>query len=208
VVAEAASLAGYHIAGFADANRDKVGQQVDRWRVVVTQDDLLASILAATPLPAEADAIALGFGGNHDREALLTGLARADVPNLFPPIVHPSAVVSPSAHVGPATVLLPRAVVHTGARLGTGVILNSGAIVEHDCRVDDFVHLAPGAIVCGGVSVGARTWIGSGATVIHARKVGADCIVGAGSVVIRDVPDGSVAVGVPARPRPRNGSTA
>jgi UDP-N-acetylbacillosamine N-acetyltransferase len=208
VVAEAASLAGYHIAGFADANREKLGQLIDGWRVVVTQDELLASVLAATPLPAEADGIALGVGGNHERQALLTGFPRAGIPHLFPPVVHPSAVVSPSAHVGPATVVLPRAVVHTGAHLGTGVIVNTGAIVEHDCRVDDFVHLAPGAIVCGGVSVGARTWIGSGATVIHARKVGADCIVGAGSVVIRDVPDGSVAVGVPARPRPRNGSTS
>lgn len=48
-----------------------------------------------------------------------------------------------------------------------------------------------------GISIGSRTWIGEGAIV--AADVGADCIVAAGSVVMRDVPDGYMAAGNPAK---------
>lgn len=47
------------------------------------------------------------------------------------------------------------------------------------------------------ISIGSRTWIGEGAIV--AADVGADCIVAAGSVVMRNVPDGYMAAGNPAK---------
>jgi maltose O-acetyltransferase len=49
------------------------------------------------------------------------------------------------------------------------------------------------------VSIGANVWIGAGAIVCPGVTVGDDAIIGAGSVVTRDVPDGVVAAGVPAR---------
>lgn len=48
-----------------------------------------------------------------------------------------------------------------------------------------------------GISIGNRTWIGEGAIV--AADVGADCIIAAGSVVMRNVPDGYMAAGNPAK---------
>jgi len=45
--------------------------------------------------------------------------------------------------------------------------------------------------------------IGAGAKVIGKVRVGRDATIGAGAVVTRDVPDGMVAVGVPAVPRER-----
>ena len=47
------------------------------------------------------------------------------------------------------------------------------------------------------ISIGSRTWVGEGAIV--ASDVGSDCIVGAGSVVMRNVPDGYMAAGNPAK---------
>lgn len=47
------------------------------------------------------------------------------------------------------------------------------------------------------VHIGADTWIGNGARVL--ADVGARCVVGAGAVVTRPIPDGSIAVGHPAR---------
>lgn len=49
------------------------------------------------------------------------------------------------------------------------------------------------------VSIGSRAWIGRGAQVLKGVTVGADAVVAAGSVVISDVPDGALAMGVPAR---------
>ncbi|MCC7004154.1 MAG: hypothetical protein IT357_18510 [Gemmatimonadaceae bacterium] len=45
-----------------------------------------------------------------------------------------------------------------------------------------------------------RVDIGAGACILGAVTVGDDCVIGANSVVIKDVPAGSVMMGVPARP--------
>lgn len=50
-----------------------------------------------------------------------------------------------------------------------------------------------------GITVGEGTWLGSGVIVVDGVHIGKHCILGAGSVVIEDVPDYSIAVGVPAR---------
>jgi maltose O-acetyltransferase len=57
------------------------------------------------------------------------------------------------------------------------------------------------------IAVGDNAWLGGGAIVLPGVSVGRDAVVGAGAVVTRDVPDGAVVVGSPARPvrrDPRN----
>ena len=49
------------------------------------------------------------------------------------------------------------------------------------------------------VVVGAGTWLGIGVVVLPGVTIGQGCAVGANAVVTRDLPDFSVAVGVPAR---------
>jgi acetyltransferase-like isoleucine patch superfamily enzyme len=49
------------------------------------------------------------------------------------------------------------------------------------------------------VHVGAGSWLGHGVVVLPGVHIGRHVVVGAGSVVTRDLPDRSVAVGVPAR---------
>ncbi|WP_058270126.1 gamma carbonic anhydrase family protein [Olsenella massiliensis] len=56
-----------------------------------------------------------------------------------------------------------------------------------------------------GCDVGDNTVIGMGAIVLNGAKVGGDCIIGAGSLVTQGavIPDGSLALGSPARVRRR-----
>jgi galactoside O-acetyltransferase len=42
-------------------------------------------------------------------------------------------------------------------------------------------------------------WIGANVTVVSNVTIGSHCVIGAGSVVTKDIPAGSIAVGVPAR---------
>jgi sugar O-acyltransferase (sialic acid O-acetyltransferase NeuD family) len=118
-------------------------------------------------------------------------------------VVHPRAMVSPDVSIGAGTMIAAGAVVTTAARLGESVIVNTGATVDHDCVLEDAVHIEPGAHLAGSVHIGRGTTIGIGAVVTKGRRIGAHTHVGAGAVVTRDLPDGVVAWGVPARVIPR-----
>jgi acetyltransferase-like isoleucine patch superfamily enzyme len=51
----------------------------------------------------------------------------------------------------------------------------------------------------GAITIGDDAWLGHGVIVLSGVRIGKGAVVGAGSVVTRDVPDGAIAVGVPAR---------
>jgi len=117
----------------------------------------------------------------------------------LPVLIHPTAWVSPSAQLGPASVVFAQVAVQAQVCIGKGVILNSGCSVDHDAQLADGVHICPGARLAGDVKVGACSWIGIGASVIQQVCIGSDVTVGSGAAVVRDLPNSVTAVGVPAR---------
>lgn len=49
------------------------------------------------------------------------------------------------------------------------------------------------------ITIGDNCWFGANVTVMPGVKIGSGCVIGAGSVVTKDIPDNSLAIGVPAR---------
>ncbi|MCD6404252.1 MAG: acetyltransferase [Planctomycetes bacterium] len=141
----------------------------------------------------------LGHGNNSRRKALMVWLDEHGVPATT--AVHPSAVISAGVEIGSGTTISAGTVVLTGASLGRGVIINTAATVDHDCVVEDFAQLAPGSHIAGRVRVAAEAFIGIGAAVIQNITIGGGCIVGAGAAVVRDTPEKTLVIGVPARVR-------
>lgn len=148
--------------------------------------------------PAVERIVAIGHNARRDAAVLRCeelALALASV-------VHPAAVVSRFAEVGPGCYIGPGAVVGVAVHLAAGCIVNTLAGVDHDCELGRAVHVGPGANLGGGVKVGARSWLGIGCAVRHGERIGCDSIVGAGSVVVGTVGDNCTVVGNPARPMP------
>ena len=93
--------------------------------------------------------VAIAAVGDHDlRMRWLDGLARAGF--VLPVLIHPGAVVSPSASLGYGTVICARATIGAGAVIGKGCIISSGATIDRDMTVPDGTHIDCGRIVTTG----------------------------------------------------------
>ena len=149
---------------------------------------------------ASTESFGAGFvaiGNNSLRAALLSKMQVRGYHALT--LVSPHAIVSPSAKIGPGSIVMPGAIVNADVVIGSGVIVNTGAIIEHDAVVGDCAHLAPGSVITGGVSVGALAFIGARAAVLPGVEIGTAAVVGAGAVVTRCVQPSTTVIGVPAR---------
>lgn len=182
-------------AAIVDADPVRKGRQI--YGVpIVGEDSELPALLASGVTFAVAGVG--GVGDNAPRRRLMENAAQAGFS--LAGVIHPSALVSPSARLGASVQVLTAAVIGPDAVLADGVVVNTRAVVEHDCQVGEYAHIATGAVLAGGVRVSAMAHIGAGATVRQKISIGPGAVVGAGAVVVRDVEAGQVVVGVPARP--------
>ena len=68
-------------------------------------------------------------------------------------IIHPTAVISPSAQIGAGCIVMSNTSVGAKAALGDGVLVNHGARVDHECVVEDGVLLGMGCVIRNGVRI-------------------------------------------------------
>ncbi len=105
-------------------------------------------------------------------------------------VVHPSAIVSPSAKLGLGSFVGPLAVISTNAVIGDHCIVHLHASIGHDASIGGFCAILPGARISGAVEVGHRVLIGSNAFVAAGVRIGNDCQVDALTYVSRELKEG------------------
>ena len=131
------------------------------------------------------------------------------------PHIHPSAFVASNATVlGDVTVGAHSSVFfgaviraeHDAITIGDRTNIQDNCVLHVDkgfpLSVGQNVTVGHGAILHG-CTVGDNTLIGMGAIVLNGAVIGRDCIIGAGALVTGNtvIPDGSLAVGSPAKVR-------
>lgn len=179
---------GYGFAGFLDADASRGGPE----GTVVGDPD--------TYRPMPGDGLLLGIGIPGIRRRLAEALTARG--GRFLTLVHPTAIVAPSAVIGEGTILCPYAIVSAAATIGRGVLLNYHASVAHDASVGDYSALAPYATLGGFARVGADVFLGLHASIGPGRRVGDRSKVSANSAALADVPADTLVYGVPGRHGP------
>lgn len=71
--------------------------------------------------------------------------------------------------------------------------------IGHNVTLERGVQIAAGAVLCGAVRVEEGSWIAPKATVLERTRIGRRAFVGLAANVLKDVPDGAVVAGNPAR---------
>ena len=102
--------------------------------------------------------------------------------------------------------------IHSSASLGTepylieigsNVRINAGVqILTHDGGVWVLRNLKEEYYDCDlfrKVSIGNNVHIGTNATILPGVNIGDNCIIGLGAIVTKDIPNNSIAIGVPAK---------
>ena len=130
-----------------------------------------------------------------------------------------SPVTRPFAHLlHRANVVLNSVDIHPSAEIGGGFVLvhGLGTVIGGETRIGRKVTIyqnvtlgARNRFVDGRQmpSIGENTMVFAGACILGPIDVGARCHIGANAVVLKDVPDFSVAAGVPAKIVPRRDPT-
>ena len=180
----------FEIAGFLDSN-------TALHRKIMDGLEILGDI---SLIPRFAE---LGIGGaiiaigdNRIRNAYAEAFDNAAVSLVS--AIHPSANIAETAQIGKNVVIAAGANVCTLVKVEDSTILNTGCIIDHESVIHHAVHICPGVRIAGHVTVKPFAFVGIGATIIQGITIGQAAIIGAGAVVVRDVPDFSTVVGIPA----------
>jgi sugar O-acyltransferase (sialic acid O-acetyltransferase NeuD family) len=173
----------YRFKGFLD--RDAAGE--------VSSEKVLADPHDYSPSPDER--FILAIGDLDARRAIAKSLVAKGAQ--FIHCIHPTAIVAPTAQIGPGAVVYPYAIVSHRARLGDFVHLSLYASVGHDAAVGNNCYLSPYATLNGESRIGDDVFLGSHATVGPGVRIGDQAKVAANSCALRDVPEASFVVGVP-----------
>ncbi|SMC38392.1 acetyltransferase [Cellulophaga tyrosinoxydans] len=181
-----------NLAFYDDVNKDIGRLLYDTYPILRTQKEVLAffekngnEFTIGIGKPFLRNMIALKF------EKLGGKLESAISPNAF--------IGQYDIQLGEGLVILNGVNISNNVRIGKGTMIYYNAIITHDCKIGEFVEISPNVIILGRVSVGSFTHLGANCTILPNLNIGKNVIIGAGAVVTKDVPDNSMAIGVPAK---------
>ena len=186
VVAELAILLGYEIVCFlADE---------------ITEPFVLGiPVLREVPVNWGSPNLAIAIGDNVTRESIFLGLSQKINNGIYPSLIHPRAMVSPSANIESGTVVFAGAIIGPQANIGRFAIINHGAQIDHNSKLCDFSSLGPGAVLGGDVTLGKAAVVAISAVVKHGVEIGDHSILGANSYLDKSLPPNIVSYGNPAQ---------
>lgn len=157
-VAEAAQLSGqWQEIIFADDRWPKT-QQVGEYKIVSN----IANVEQFTSNNIQA---IVAVGNNHLREKWQKLLG--DLGIRMTSIIHPQAIVSPTAQIGQGVTVMAGCVISTKTVINDGVILNIGTLLDHDVIIKAFAHLSVGVKVSSGKIIAPYSFLEVGSCISH-----------------------------------------
>jgi sugar O-acyltransferase (sialic acid O-acetyltransferase NeuD family) len=116
------------------------------------------------------------------------------------------SVISPLAVIGhygtviaPGTIIMAGTVISNDVIIGMGCLINPNCTISHDTVLGDFIEISPGVQITGRCNIGDRCSIGTNAIILPETTLGRKVTAGAGAVVTKDVEEGLIVVGIPAK---------
>lgn len=113
--------------------------------------------------------------------------------------VHPSTYVAESASIGNGVIIECDCIVSSNALIMDNSCVLAHSIVGHNCTIGKHSQISSMVATGGGSKIGAMCFVGMQASILNEVFIGDGSIVAQASAVMRDVPEGVIAMGNPAR---------
>jgi sugar O-acyltransferase (sialic acid O-acetyltransferase NeuD family) len=117
----------------------------------------------------------------------------------FGKIIHSSSYIDSSCSIGMGVCVLAGCVLDRNVIIEDNVLLNTGCCIAHDSVVKSHSFLSPGVCVAGFTQIGSCCNIGINSTIIDNIIIADNVQTGGGTVVIKNIDNGGVYVGNPAK---------
>lgn len=117
----------------------------------------------------------------------------------FSSLIHPQSFLGSNVNIGEGVTIAPHVVVAPNTHLDDFCVINRAAAIGHDVRVGKYSNIGPSVVVAGSCKIGKSCFIGMNASILPTVYVGSWTFIGAGSVVTKDIPEGVIAYGLPAK---------
>lgn len=141
--------------------------------------------------------IVLGIGEPSIRETLFSKIKKAGVPT--PTLIHPDVYIPSSTTIGSGVVI------QYGCFISCDVCIKDYVYIQPQCNIGHDDYLDEGCMISGFsnlggiVHIGKWTYVGLSAAIKQLINIGSYSVVGMGAIVQKDIPDGVIAMGNPAR---------
>jgi acetyltransferase-like isoleucine patch superfamily enzyme len=107
-------------------------------------------------------------------------------------IIHPTAYISPDAHIGEGNYLGAFSYVGPFAAIGNCNFFSAQTCIEHHSTVKDLNSWGPANAISGKCCIGSRVRFGTGISAIDSLVIGDEVIVGSGVILDKNIAAKSV----------------
>lgn len=192
---DTAGGSAYEFVGYVISDKSKIGP-------TDSENEILGEFDWLRDNRDKFDCLALGMGYAAPRLRVSRQLEPEFGPEMWPPMIHPSANFDrESCQVGHGVQICSGVQGTVNLDFQPFSVVNYGCTIGHETVLGRACAINPGANISGGVRLGSGVLIGTGAQVLQYLEVGENSIVGAGALVTKSIPADVTVVGVPARVR-------
>ena len=190
---ELAESCGYKVSALYHYNTDRTGMSDHGYKILGSFDDLFS-------LDIKGRNFLLTMGDMKIRRTLTERII--SLGGLVPTLIHPTAIISPHAHISNNGVLIEaQTIVQSDVCIKEGAFICGQSMICHQAQLDEYCFVGPQSLVGAVTHVGSYAFIGQKSLLISRKNIviGEESMVGAGSVVTKSVNTKAIVFGNPAK---------
>ena len=118
----------------------------------------------------------------------------------FPNLIHPLTIFEKhSFNIGEGNIITAGCIFTIDIEIGSFNIFNLNSTIGHDVIIGDYNVINPKVAISGNVTISNANLLGTGCTILQGINIGNKNIIGGGALLNKDVENGQIMIGVPAK---------